>query len=166
MVIDQKYAHERILYEQYIGSLSTGQCITQKELFPQAIELNAGDYNQLLSSHEDLSILGIEISSLGHSTISINSLPANIKISDPVKFIEDILVSLKENQSKPLSDAHHKLAASMAKAASIGYVRSLSRIEMQDLVDKLFACQHPNYSPDGKTILTIISLDELEKRFK
>ncbi|RPH32323.1 MAG: DNA mismatch repair endonuclease MutL [Bacteroidales bacterium] len=166
MVIDQKYAHERILYEQYLGNLSSGQCVVQKELFPQAIELNAGDYNLLMQSHEDLSTLGIEVSSLGHSSISINSLPANLKISDPIKLIEDILVSLKEEQTKPLDDAHQKLAASMAKAASIGYIRALSTIEMQDLVDKLFACQHPNLSPDGKVILTIISLDELEKRFK
>ncbi len=166
MVIDQKYAHERILYEQYLESLSTGQSVTQKELYPQALEVNAGDYNLLMDSHEDLSLLGIEISSLGKNAISINSLPASIKIGDPVKYIEDILVSLKENQSKPLDDAHQKLAASMAKAASIGYIRTLSRIEMQDLVDKLFACQHPNFSPEGKTILTIISLDELEKKFK
>jgi DNA mismatch repair protein MutL len=166
MVIDQKYAHERILYEQYLGNLSSGQCVVQKELFPQAIELNAGDYNLLMQSHEDLSTLGIEVSSLGHSSISINSLPANLKISDPIKLIEDILVSLKEEQAKPLDDAHQKLAASMAKAASIGYIRVLGAIEMQDLVDKLFACQHPNFSPDGKVILTIISLDELEKRFK
>jgi len=166
MVIDQKYAHERILYEQYLGSLSSGQYVAQKELFPQVIELNAGDYNLLMNSHEDLSTLGIEVSSLGHNAISINSLPATLKIGDPVKLIEDILVSLKENQTKPLDDAHQKLAGSMAKAASIGYVRSLSNIEMQDLVDKLFACQHPNLSPDGKIILTIISLDELEKKFK
>lgn len=166
MVIDQKYAHERILYEQYLSNLSSGQAVAQKELFPQALELNAGDYNLLMQSHEDLSTLGVEVSSLGHNTISINSLPASIKISDPVKLIEDILVSLKENQIKPQDDAHQKLAASMAKAASIGYIRTLGSIEMQDLVDKLFACQHPNLSPDGKVILTIISLDELEKRFK
>jgi DNA mismatch repair protein MutL len=166
MIIDQKYAHERILFEQYLGSLSKGQAIAQRELFPQAVELSAGDYNLLMESHEDLSILGVEIGSLGQNTISINSLPASVKIIDPVKFIEDILVSLKENQSKMIDDEHQRLAASMAKAASIGFVRSLSRIEMQDLVDKLFACQHPNYSPEGKTVLTIISLEELEKRFK
>jgi DNA mismatch repair protein MutL len=166
MVIDQKYAHERILYEQYLGSLSLGQGVTQRELYPQALELSPSDYNLMMASIEDLSLLGVELSSLGQNTVSINSLPANIKIGDPLKFVEDILVSLKENQSKPLDDAHQKIAASMARAASIGYLRTLNRIEMQDLVDKLFACKHPNYSPDGKTILTIISLDELEKRFK
>ncbi len=166
MVIDQKYAHERILYEQYLANLSTGHCAAQKELYPQAIEMNAGDYNLLMQSLEDLSTLGIEISSLGHNSISINSLPSNIKISDPIKFVEDIITSLKEEQTTLQSDSHQKLAASMAKAASIGYTKALTVVEMQDLVDKLFACQHPNLSPEGKGILTIISLDELEKRFK
>ncbi len=166
MVIDQKYAHERILYEQYQGNLSSGQGVAQKELYPQAIELNAGDYNLLMQSLEDLSTLGIEVSSLGHNTISVNSLPSNIKIADPVKFIEDIITSLKEEQTTLQSDSHQRLAASMAKAASIGYTKTLTTVEMQDLVDKLFLCQHPNLSPEGKTILTIISLDELEKRFK
>lgn len=166
MVIDQKYAHERILYEQYLNSLSSGQNITQKELFPQAIELNAGDYNLLMELQKDLSQLGIELNSLGQNTVALNSLPANIKVGDPVRLIEDILVSLKENQNLPMADSHHKIAASMAKAAAIGYVRALSKIEMQDLVDKLFACKHPNLSPDGKVVLTIISLEELEKRFK
>lgn len=166
MVIDQKYAHERILFEQYLGSLSSGQNIAQRELFPQAIELNSGDYSLLMESQEDLALLGIELSSLGQNTVALNSLPANLKIGDPVRLIEDILVSLKENQNLPMEDSHHKLAVSMAKAASIGYVRSLSKMEMQDLVDKLFACKHPNLSPSGKVVLTIISLEELEKRFK
>lgn len=166
MVIDQKYAHERILYEQYLSNLSTGQCVAQKELYPQVIEMNAGDYNLVMQSLEDLSTLGVEVSSLGHNSISINSLPSNIKIGDPVKFIEDILTSLKEEQTTLQNDTHQKLAASMAKAASIGYTKALTVVEMQDLVDKLFACQHPNLSPEGKGILTIISLDELEKRFK
>ncbi len=166
MVIDQKYAHERILYEQYLSNLSTGQCVAQKELYPQVIELNAGDYNLVMQSLEDLSTLGVEASSLGHNSISINSLPSNIKIGDPIKFIEDILTSLKEEQTTLQSDTHQKLAASMAKAASIGYTKALTAVEMQDLVDKLFLCLHPNLSPEGKVILTIISLDELEKRFK
>jgi DNA mismatch repair protein MutL len=42
----------------------------------------------------------------------------------------------------------------------------LEPIEMQDLVDKLFACQQPNLSPDGKPTITILGVDELEKRFR
>lgn len=166
MVIDQKYAHERILFESYLDSLTAGKSFAQKELYPQAIELSGGDFTLLMESQEDLSQLGIEISSLGHNSISINSLPANIKVGDPIRLIEDIVVSLKENQTKPLDSAHEKVAISMAKAASIGYIRTLSVTEMQDLVDKLFACKHPHLSPEGKVVLTIISLDELEKRFK
>jgi DNA mismatch repair protein MutL len=61
---------------------------------------------------------------------------------------------------------HHRLVLSLAKAGSIPYNRSLEPIEMQDLVDKLFACQQPNLSPDGKPTITILGVDELEKRFR
>jgi len=166
MVIDQKRAHERILYEQYLTSLNSDQSIAQRELYPQTIDLNPDDYSMIVDSIKDLSQLGIDITNLGHNQIAINSLPANLKVNDPIRLIEDLLKSLKENQTIPKDEASHKLALSMAKAASIGYGRTLTLIEMQDLVDKLFACQFPNVSPDGKAIVSIISIEELEKKLK
>ncbi len=166
MVIDQKRAHERILYEQYLATLNSDQNIAQKELYPQTIDLNPDDYELIVDSIKDLSQLGIEISNLGHNQVAVNSLPANLKVADPIRLIEDLLKSLKENQSIPIEEASHKLALSMAKAASIGYGRTLTLVEMQDLIDKLFACQFPNVSPDGKAVVSIISLDEMEKKFK
>ena len=80
--------------------------------------------------------------------------------------IDDLLMEIKENQALPFDDAKQKIAASMAKAAAIGYNRNLSAFEMQELVDKLFACNHPNFSPDGKKVLTIIEMDELDKKLK
>jgi DNA mismatch repair protein MutL len=166
MVIDQKRAHERILYEQYLECLTQGQSVAQKELFPQAVELGAGDHTLILESRDALSLLGLEITNLGQSTIAINSLPANLKVTDPIKLVEELLLALKEDTALPLENAPQRMALSMAKAAAIGYGRTLTSMEMQDLVDKLFACQHPNVSPEGKMVLTIISIDELEKRFR
>jgi DNA mismatch repair protein MutL len=166
MVIDQKRAHERILYEQYLECLTQGQSVAQKELFPQAVELGAGDHTLILESRDALSLLGLEITNLGQSTIALNSLPANLKVTDPIKLVEELLLALKEDTALPLENAPQRMALSMAKAAAIGYGRTLTSMEMQDLVDKLFACQHPNVSPEGKMVLTIISIDELEKRFR
>jgi DNA mismatch repair protein MutL len=166
MVIDQKRAHERILFEQYLESLTTEHNIAQRELYPQTVELSAQDFGLIIDSQEQLSQMGMEISNLGHNTIGINSLPANLKSTDPLKLIDDLLMEIKENQSLPFDDAKHKIATSMAKAAAIGYNRSLSAFEMQELFDKLFACNHPNFSPDGKKVLTIIEMDELDKKLK
>ena len=166
MVIDQKRAHERILYENYLTSLSMGPSSAQQELFPQSIELSAGDFTLLSEQIEGLSALGISISLLGQNTIAINALPSNIKQANPELLIRSFIDSFKENTSNPAFDAHQKLAASLAKASAIPYNRQLEPIEMQDLVDKLFACQHPNIAPDGKPTISILGIDELDKRFR
>lgn len=166
MVIDQKRAHERILYENYLLSLSMGPTSSQQELFPQSIELSPGDFALLSHLVDDLSTLGIGISFLGQGTIAVNSLPSNIRVTNPEQLIYDFLESFKENASSHDSDVHQRMAASLAKASAIPYNRQLEPIEMQDLVDKLFACQHPNVSPEGKPTISMIAIDELDKRFK
>jgi DNA mismatch repair protein MutL len=164
MVIDQKRAHERILFENYILSLSMGPTSSQQELFPQSIVLNPGDFVLLSEMNDELSALGILISFHGHNTIAINALPANIKISNPEQLVNDFIASFKEDMGHFGENIHHRIASSLARASAIPYNRQLEPIEMQDLVDKLFACQSPNISPDGRSTISIISIEELDKR--
>lgn len=166
MVIDQKRAHERILFENYLVNLSMGPVSAQQELFPQTIELNPADYTLLSQMVDDLGTLGINISLLGQNTIAVNTLPANAKNSSPEQLVQEFINSFKENTSNQEADIHQKLAISLAKASAIAYNKQLEPIEMQDLVDKLFACQHPNISPDGRPVISMIELGEIEKRFK
>ncbi|MCB8963798.1 MAG: DNA mismatch repair endonuclease MutL [Bacteroidales bacterium] len=166
MVIDQKRAHERILFEQYLESLTSAHNIAQRELYPQTIELSAQDFALIMDSQSELAQMGLEVSNLGHNTIGVNSMPANLKSAEPAKLIDGLLLEIKESQALPFDDARQKIAASMAKAGAIGYSRNLTPFEMQELVDKLFACNHPNFSPDGKKVLTIIEMDELDKKLR
>jgi len=54
----------------------------------------------------------------------------------------------------------------MAGASAIPYGKILNHNEMENLFDTLFACQSPNYSPKGKPVISIISLEDIDKRFK
>jgi DNA mismatch repair protein MutL len=142
-----------------------GPVSVQQELYPQSIDLNHGDFVLLSNLVDDLAILGINVSFLGQNTITVNALPSNLKVSNPEQLIRSFINSFKENIGNQSIDVHQKLAMSLAKASSIPYNRQLEPIEMQDLVDKLFACQHPNISPEGKPTISIISTEELDKRF-
>jgi DNA mismatch repair protein MutL len=166
MVIDQKRAHERILFEQYLISLSNNSGIMQQELFPVTVELSPADFTLILELKDELGTLGLDISNLGHNTIAVNGLPANIKRQDPRKLIDELIASFREEVSHPIESQREKVAISLSKAAAIPYGRVLTVPEMQDLIDKLFACQHPNVSPDGKLTLSIIETEELDKRLK
>jgi DNA mismatch repair protein MutL len=58
-----------------------------------------------------------------------------------------------------------RIARAASSAAAVGYGKQLTDIEMQELVDQLFACSNPNYSPSGKLIVKIIELSELDHQF-
>ncbi|MEA1897055.1 MAG: DNA mismatch repair protein MutL, partial [Bacteroidota bacterium] len=84
---------------------------------------------------------------------------------DPVEALEVLLHEYKATQANLEKGHKERLAQSLAKASSIPYGKVLSQEEMRDLVDRLFACNSPNYSPGGKPVISIISMEEFEEKF-
>jgi len=166
MLIDQKRAHERVLYEKYLESLSNNRAISQVDMFPMTAELNPADYIILKEIESELELLGFNIQHSGKNKITINGRPSDSGSSDPIEMLEILLEDYKNTQAEPSTGAREKIAAAMAGASAIQYGKVLSQGEMEDLFDTLFACQSPNYSPKGKPVINIITLEEIDKRFK
>jgi DNA mismatch repair protein MutL len=166
MLIDQKRAHERILYEKYIKFLHNKKPASQTDLFPVTVELNPADLYVLKEIEQDLQLLGFRFEHNGGSELVISGLPSESGISDPVAMLETMIEKYKETQGDPSSAAAEKVAAAMSEASAIPYGKVLSQKEMEIFFDTLFACASPNYSPAGKLIISIISLEEIDKRFK
>ena len=166
MLIDQKRAHERVLYERFLECLSNNRAISQVDMFPVTVELNPADYFILKEIEGDLELLGFSIQHSGKNKITINGRPADSDSSDPLEMLEILLEDYKNTQAEPSASAKEKVAAGMACASAIQYGKVLSQGEMEDLFDTLFACQAPNYSPKGKPVISILTLEEIDKRFK
>ncbi len=166
MLIDQKRAHERVLYERFLECLSNNRAISQVDMFPVTAELNPADYIILKEIEKELEILGFNIQHSGKNKITINGRPSDSGSSDPLELLEILLEDYKNTQSEPSTGAREKVAAGMAGASAIQYGKGLSQGEMEDLFDTLFACHAPNYSPKGKPVISILTLEEIDKRFK
>lgn len=166
MFIDQKRAHERVLYEKYLECFSMNSPVSQTELFPVAIELNPADWQVLKEIENDLKMLGFSFHFSGNNKVSIKGRPSNSGTSDPEEMLKIFIEEFKATQSGPLAGEKEKLAAAMAGASAIPYGKMLVQSEMEDLFDSLFACSSPNFSPKGKAVINIITLEELDKRFK
>jgi DNA mismatch repair protein MutL len=95
----------------------------------------------------------------------INSCPADIIYNEPKEIIENFINEYKLTKNDIKIKARDKLAVSLAKAAAINYGKKLTNEEMREIIDQLFACEYPNYSPSGKNIVTILSIEEIDKRF-
>ncbi len=165
MVIDQKRAHERILYEKYMKTLEEHAGIAQQNLYPQTIDLDPADYMLLLEISDDLVRLGFDIRNFGINTVVIHGLPADLRKTNAVEVIETLLEEYKNSQTAPGKSARERVARSLSRASAIKYGMNLTKEEMREIVDKLFACENPNYSANGKPILTILQLDDIERKF-
>jgi DNA mismatch repair protein MutL len=166
MLIDQKRAHERVLYETFMKSLSSNRSIGQTNMFPVKLEMSPADYILLKEIENDIILLGFDFRHLGNNVISINSQPSENSSSNPGEILKTMLEVYKNSGTDPSVSRKEKIASAMARASAIPYGKALSQIEMGDLFDSLFACSAPNYSPSGKPVINIITLEELDKRFK
>ena len=166
MLIDQKRAHERILYERNLDCLSNEITVSQADMFPATLSLNPADYAIITEIGENLERLGIKIRHEGNNTISITGRPAESAFTDPVEMIEIFLEDYKNTDIDPSAGSREKIAAAMAAASAIPYGKTLTPMEMEELFDTLFACSGPNYSPGGKPVITILTTEEIDKRFK
>ncbi len=165
MIIDQQRAHERILFEHFMHLLNEQQSSTQQSLFPSSMDLDAGDFSIFREMLPDLQHIGFDINELSKNSISILGVPAELTGENPVSLIESLIENYKNTQQSATNEINEKVAQALAKSAAISYSKNLSVLEMQQLIDKLFACYTPNFSPDGKTIVSIMNKEEIEKRF-
>jgi DNA mismatch repair protein MutL len=166
VLIHQYYAHQRILYENYIKTLKTSQIPSQQELFPEVIEFNEEDFMLFNEISGHLKKLGFGFELFGKRTIIMNGTPAGSKTSDPASFIEKFLEEYKNNLGNKQIDPVENVARSMAINTAIKSGQSLSKEEMNLLVDQLFACNNPYYSPLGRPIFMTISKNEIDKKFE
>jgi DNA mismatch repair protein MutL len=166
MIINQKRAHERILYETFINSIKYKKINTQKNLYPEEIEIDSADFNLLEKVIPEMNSMGFEIEITKKNNIRIDGLPANISHINTKYIIEEIILNLRDGLNEISLNSTEFLAETAAKASSMNYSVKLAQEEMTELIDKLFSCMMPNYTVDGRTIISIISFDEIDKLFK
>ena len=166
MIIDQHRAHVRILFDKYLENIIHKRGFSQRVLFPEMIELSASEAAILPLIKEDMESLGFELSNLGSHTYAVQGVPSEIDNPDVVKLIKSMLENITETGLDVKSEIQEKLALSFAKSVAINYGKLLTVEEITDIVNKLFACPTPNYTPDGKKIITVVDDDEMAKMLK
>ena len=165
MLIDQHRAHVRVLFDRYMSQIRQKQGVSQGVLFPEIIQLPASEAAVLDGILEDLSAVGFDLSPLGGGSYAINGIPSGIEGLNPVELVRNMVHTAMEKGNDVKEEVQTILASTLARAAAIVYGQVLSNEEMSNLVDNLFACPSPNYTPDGKTVLATIKEDDIEKLF-
>ena len=166
VLIDQHKAHVRILYEQYISHIKLQKSASQQVLFPEIVEFTPAESALIPTLIDEIQWLGFDLSPMGANCYAINGVPAGVRDSNPVALIKEIIQQVIETEGIQKKEKVELLALSLAKATAIRPGKSLTIEEMESLTASLFSLESNNLSPDGKTIMTVISDDELTKRFR
>ncbi|HEX5171988.1 MAG TPA: DNA mismatch repair endonuclease MutL [Cyclobacteriaceae bacterium] len=162
MIIDQQLAHERILYEKNLTHLKSKSGESQQSLFPQTIDLSPSDFALIMEMEPEITALGFRMEIFGKNSLLVTGIPAYVSSGNEKDLFEGLLEQFKVNQSEfsiPIAD---NLARALAGRASIKNGHILEKEEMQALVDQLFTCKTPNYTPDGKPVFFIFELGKIE----
>jgi DNA mismatch repair protein MutL len=166
LLVDQQAAHERILFEQYQEYIEHHSGASQQCLFPQNVELSPVDYAMILEMKEEIEALGFIFDIFGKQSIVINGIPADILSGNEKVLFEGLIEQFKHNQSELSVSNRENLARSLAKRSAVKHGKKLELEEMHVMIDKLFACESPNYAPDGRVIYKVLTIDELANTFK
>lgn len=165
MLIDQHRAHVRVLFDRYMEQIRQKHGVAQGVLFPEIVQFPASEVAVLEDIQEDLSAVGFELTSLGGGSYAINGVPSGIEGLKPVELVRNMVHTALEKGCDVKEEVQSMLALTLARAAAIVYGQVLSVDEMSALVDSLFACESPNYTPDGRVVLATIREEEIERLF-
>ncbi|MBO0937781.1 DNA mismatch repair endonuclease MutL [Fibrella sp. HMF5335] len=171
LLIDQRGAYERILYDQFHTALTKHGGSSQQVLFPKTVTVSAVDYQVALDLRTELESVGFQFDELGANTFVIRGIPAQIadesgRRAGEEELFANLLAQLRADTGKLKLDRSEALARSLARRSASRYVKFLSPSERRALVDQLFASANPSYTPGGEAITSVVSLDKLSGLFK
>lgn len=166
MLIDQKAAYERILYERYRKMLTNRNGACQQLLFPKTIRLTHSDMQLVNETKKEIRSLGFEFDEFGANELIIRGIPADLPEESEQDLFEELVEQLKQSYSDLKLNKPESLSRALARRFSVRYAVKLSFLEIHTLIDQLFASTDPNRTPSGEAIIVLLTMDKLSSIFK
>ena len=165
VIIDQKRAHQRILYEKFLMEISEGNNSSQTLIFPIKIDLNSQEIRLLSNMRKSLINLGFSFNKFDENQIEVSAIHPVFLENKIQEFFQELIdneISEFKNNSNSLNDY---IAKVLSKCSSIKSGFKLEKLQQESLVNDLFACKESNISPFDKIIFKIVSTDSIKKMF-
>ncbi len=165
ILIDQHSAHERVLYEEFMGTLERGEAPSQRLLFPLTLHLNPAEADAFEANRESLIALGFEVEAFGGHSLLVNAVPMPHPRFDAERCLRDSLAALTGDRRASHAGRHERLAATVACKAAIKAGDAMSPGEMRALYIALANTKLPAHDVHGRSTIVRLSWDELDRRF-
>ena len=165
VIINQHRAHVAVLCAQYLEQLSLAQGAMQQLLFPEVLSLAQDEMVLMGQIKEDLQAIGFDLEQLSPDSYSIQGVPSQIATQSPLPVLQHILNQVRERGADTQREWREQIAQAMAESAAIPYGKALTEEEMRDLVKRLIQLPQYKRASDGKIIASLLSDEEIRRRF-
>ena len=165
MVINQNRAHIRILYDKYMSEIENGNAVSQELLFPELMQLPITKVPIFNDQLKTLESVGFDISDFGSGSYAIQGVPAGTEKLKPVEMVMELFEVLLNKEVFSKEKLFYHVALTLARKNAIEQGQILCEDGIKQLIDELFSCETPNYTPDGKLVLTILPDEKIEGLF-
>lgn len=165
MAIDRRRAHIRVLFDQYMQSLSEHPLAAQQLMFPEQLQLSPSQSAILSTVADALQQLGFDLSFLGDNVWALHAAPTLPGNVNPCETLQQILSDIADTGTVNPAAVIKPAALALARASAISSTQSLSPDQVDSLIASLFSANEAAYTPDGLRTFVIIPFEEIEKRF-
>ncbi len=165
VLISQSLAHQRVLYEEFLESITVKEANSQQLLFPVKISFSSQEIEMIYTMKTELENAGFSFDEFTKDSVTIKGIPVSVTESKITIILEELLNDM--NLEVPDSSFSHfdVMAKSFAKTLSIKTGTQLSEKEQESLVNNLFSCKEPTISPFGKSTFKTLTLNEIDTIF-
>ncbi|MCL6265380.1 DNA mismatch repair endonuclease MutL [Flagellimonas myxillae] len=164
LVVHQNRAHERILFEKFLGEITVKEGISQQLLFPLELSFTKQDVEVLKEVRESLYNVGFAFENLDQETVKVTGVPVLVSESGIGTVLDRLIADYKEGyQGGSISQAE-LLAQALSRNLAVKTGELLDTESQLALVNDLFGCKEPALSPSQKQTYTIISEGDIDKK--
>jgi DNA mismatch repair protein MutL len=166
-IIDQHVAHERVLFERVMETLSAGRLESQRLLTPMLLELSAAQRQALAQHAATLDRFGLEIEAFGGDSVRLSSVPAILEPAECQAAVRALAEDLEGlDQGSAVQDALRRIAATMACHAAVKANYPLTMEKMRFILEELRRTAYSSVCPHGRPVVLRLSKREIEKNFQ
>jgi DNA mismatch repair protein MutL len=162
MYIHIRRAQERIWYERLMGQWEDGNTPSQRILFPLTYEVMPQDESLLLELIPDMARIGFDIAHFGKNTFVIQGIPSGMNSGEEKNILDELLEQLKHSSAQVTASNAQHMIAKVARRLSFASGNIHQPEAQQALIDELFACMQPEYTPNGKKVFGVLKKEELD----
>jgi DNA mismatch repair protein MutL len=166
-IIDQHVAHERVLFERVMETLTSGRLESQRLLTPILIEMSPAERQALAQHTATLDRFGLEIEEFGGGSLRLSAVPAILDPAECEATVRALATDLEGlGATSGVQEPLRRIAATMACHAAVKANYPLTMEKMRFILEELRRTAYSSVCPHGRPVVLRMSRREIEKNFQ